>query len=191
MPPERVARRVLGLGLVPLVPLPLVDDAIRRRLLRASFAELAEARGVRLDGDALDVLVEDRSSWLRELPGKLARWPVKRLLGSAGGLLIAKQCLDGTADGALRCEMLRLALDRGLLPARADEVRTWMDLALGGRGHSALSRGALESAGALPPGAEGRAGAALDWMLQYGDGPAVLDRFRRLMDEGGALAARR
>lgn len=186
MPPESVSRRLLGLGLVPLVPLPLLDDVVRRRLLRASYQTLAEEAGVTLNGVTLDLLVEDRRSWIREVPAKIARWPIRRLLGSLGGVLLLKQCLDGSAEATLRCEMLRLALQAGLLPDRADEVRSWMDEALGSRGHSALSRSALESEGALPPGGEGVASAAVAWMMQYGDAAQVLARFRRSLDQGGA-----
>lgn len=186
MASDPVSRRALGAALTPLIPVPFVDGPVRRRLLARALRDTAEKAGRALDDATINTLVEDRSSILRGLGKKVLRWPLRRVLGQVSGVLLAKEGADHGAELALRCEMLKIALSRGLLPGRAAEVRDWMDEALGSRGHSPLGRGVMRQGGQEPPPLDERGALAdgLRWVLENGDGAAVLARFSDLAEGG-------
>lgn len=55
---------VMLAGLTPLIPVPLLDDYAERHVLRGIYRRLAQAHAVALTDEALELLVEDRSSTL-------------------------------------------------------------------------------------------------------------------------------
>ena len=176
---QAMARQVALLGLVPLVPLPFLDDYVRSRVLRAGFVALGEAGGAPIDAPAARVLSEDRSSMLRGCLYAAVVWPLRKLFRTVLVVLLLKDILDEMTLGAIRFEMGRIAVDRGLLPAAAPAVRDQMEASLERHRASPVSRLLLGLA--RPP---------VDWprglgvlvslagrLLWAGGGGAVLEQY--------------
>ncbi|MSP55185.1 MAG: hypothetical protein EXR69_06210 [Myxococcales bacterium] len=129
----RHAPLILLVGCCVLIPLPLVDGWVERRLTRALLRRVADDRNVQLGEQALHTLTEDRTAFLPGCLYAFAIWPVKKLLSTAFTLLLMKQGLDLSTRAIHRVHMLLQAIDQGLLTsedrlaADAERVRTAMD----------------------------------------------------------------
>lgn len=122
-----IARNAVGVGLAALIPLPFVDELVRRRLLRAAYLAAAQDAGVTLDRAGLDALVRDRGSVVWAVIKAIFIWPVKKLFRTIFYFLTLKDVLDWTTEAALRAEMVHMAAGSGALPGQAGPVRDAMD----------------------------------------------------------------
>lgn len=129
----RLAPFVVLVGLCVLIPLPLVDGWVERRLTRALLLRVARARAVELDHRALRTLTEDRTAFLPGCIQACLLWPIKKLFSTVLFVLLVKQGFDLGALALVRAHMLLQALDHGLLrtaetlEAEAERVRTAME----------------------------------------------------------------
>lgn len=139
MNPE-IPRYALFCGLCALIPLPWIDQVLERRARRRLYTMVAEGRGATLDEASLHVLTEDRSSMVLGCLVVAFLWPLKKLFRTFLYVLTLKDVVDGVALAAHRAKMIDLALARGLLPARASEVRGEIDAVLSRWRWSPVSR---------------------------------------------------
>lgn len=183
---ELLARSALGVGLAALIPLPFVDELVRRRLLRAAFRAAAADEGVALGPAELRVLVGERGSVLLAVLKAVLIWPIKKLFRTLIYALTVKDALDWTTEAALRAEMIHMAAGAGALPARAVEVRRWMDEILARHRTSPVSRWLLRLERPpmrWPRGADPLLG-GVGRLVEAGGGGLVLARFEaRLRDQ--------
>ncbi|MDP2314712.1 MAG: hypothetical protein Q8P41_17545 [Pseudomonadota bacterium] len=175
----RVAHYALLSGLAALVPLPILDDWLRRRGHRAMYATLAEEAGTPLGPETLDALTEDRSSLLYGCLGIVVFWPLKKLFRTVLYFLTVKDVLDGAAEATLRAAMLREALPR--LPDDARAVRDVMDATLDRAQYSPVSRWFFRG---HRPDAEWVAGVdrvdrSVAWLYKKAGGGVILAEFIR------------
>lgn len=174
----------MACGLAMLIPLPLVDEYVVRRLTRRMFAEQARERGVEVPDEALHLLTEDRSSLVSGCLVALVVWPLKKLFRTVLYFLTVKDVLDAATVAAHRATMFGIALDAGVLPAHASEVRALMDTVLARYRTSPVSRSlwlqerpAIE----LPPVAG--PGRVLRWLQKHGAGGLLVPEFRSRLPE--------
>lgn len=168
-----------------LIPIPFLDGYVEHRLNRAIFAELGAARGTPLSKDTLRLLANDRTSLLKGCLYVAVVWPLKKLFRTVLYFLTVKDVLDATARAALRAAMVEEALDAGLLPARADEVRARMDLVLERFRVSPLTRamGRYERPELdTPPGSPAVVRLVL-WLARHAGAGVVLPAFRAALAE--------
>lgn len=191
--PPALARNAVGVGLAALIPVPLLDEAVRRRLLRSSYTSAAADAGVALDEATVRLLAEDRGSFAVAVLVALFWWPIRKLFRTVLYFLTLKDVLDWTTEAALRAEMVYLAAARGLLPGAAGPVRDAMDEVLGRHRYSPVSRPLLlgERAEIAWPGGVQLTGfvGRLCWL---GGGGHLLERWIARLDalvaQGGAGA---
>lgn len=168
-------RYALLAGLCALVPLPFVDQLLRRQVLKRAYGDLAEAAGVDLPPDAHKELLRERSNLLLGCLIAVVWWPIKKLFRTVIFVLLVKDALDWVAEAAVRIRMVQEALDRGLLPAHATAVSDAMDASVRAEVGSPVWRGL-----------RGRSGPDVDWEAA----PNPLSGLQRelVSHAGGALA---
>lgn len=178
------ARLAMACGLAMLIPLPLLDEYVARRLTRQMFAEQARERGVDLPEEALHLLTEDRSSLVSGCLVALVVWPLKKLFRTVLYFLTVKDVLDGATVAAHRATMFAIALDAGVLPAHASEVRALMDTVLSRVRVSPVSRSLwLQDRPALDLDPTTGLGRALRWLQKHGGGGLLVPEFRSRLPE--------
>ncbi len=123
------SRTALFAGLAALIPIPLIDELVRRWVLSMAFEELANVRGRALPDGMAWALSRRRSNVLVGCLLAVFWWPIKKLFRTVFYFLTVKDAIDWGADAAVRLAMVRRALDRGLLPDHADAVWTALDAA--------------------------------------------------------------
>ncbi len=123
-------------GLCVLIPLPILDGWVERRLTRAMFRRLALRKHAPLDAQALRTLTEDRTKFFPGCIWAALIWPLKKIFDTVLFVLLVKDGVDRGAVALVRGQMLAQALDQGLLvkaetlAADAERVRTAMEEAL-------------------------------------------------------------
>jgi hypothetical protein len=168
-----IARDALLYGALSLLPVPLLDSLLQRILLDRLFARLCAEAGAPLDPAAAKALTGFRGSLLMGCLGFALWYPVKKLLRKLVYVLSVKDALDGVARAAAMAELVRRAAAAGLLPARAEDVRTRMDQAWAQRGRSPI-RGLI---GGTPAEAAAPGGGPVDALLRQANGDAVFAHF--------------
>jgi len=178
----RIAHYALLAGLAAFVPLPILDDWLRRRAHRAMYVALAEELGQPLDQPTLDVLCADRASLLLGCAGLVVFWPLKKLFRTVLYFLTIKDVVDGVAEATLRVAMIRAAWHR--LPKDADTVRTVMDATLGKWQFSPISRFLFR--GHRPQtdwvASADRTDRSVAWIFEKAGGGPILADFARRLD---------
>lgn len=174
-------------GLAMLIPLPWVDEYVERRVTRQLYQRVASRRGVTLGDEPLDLLVEDRSNLAVAVGLAVLKWPFKKLFKTVFYFLTLKDALDAVARAAHRATLLDEALERGLLPDRARDVRAWMDHALSRVRTSPVTRPLYRQARPpLPlPEPEDPIARAVRWLQRHGGGAVVLETFRARLGAAG------
>jgi hypothetical protein len=178
----KIAHYALLAGLASFVPIPILDDWLRRRAHRAMYVTLADELGLPLDTPTLDTLTADRASLLLGCFGLVVVWPIKKLFRTFFYFLTVKDVVDGVAEATLRVAMLSAARHR--LPQDAAAVRTVMDATLDKWQYSPISRFLFR--GHRPP-ADWVAGAdstdkSIGWIFEKAGGGPVLADFTRRLD---------
>lgn len=174
-----LSRRVLGVGLTPL--LPIGERRAHRRLLTGAMRALAEEAGQPLDDATLEQLMPVEPGRVSSAGRAVGRGALRAVLGQLGAVLTLKDSLEHSVELALRLEMLRMALDAGLLPAHAERVGALMNEVLGGQGHAPLGRALLRDGLGVSPALFSDKGAldrAIRELINLGDGALVLRRFQ-------------
>jgi|GEM_PF-1416206 len=194
---SQIAVNAVAVGLCALMPVPFLDDVLRRVLMRGLYQAIADRQAVPLDGVALRALTRAPPLRLLGCVGALVLYPLRKLSRKVLYLFAVKDALDWTAEAAVRGELVQIALRRGLLPERAVEVRAAMDTAWDHSGGSPLTRTLLRrenppldwsrSEGAMVPlvGALARRGAAARVIEAFA---AELDRVEAAPDAGADAA---
>lgn len=183
----RNAPLVVLVGFCVLIPLPLVDGWVERRLTRALFRRVALDRNVQLGEAALHTLTADRTAFLPGCLYAFAIWPVKKLFSTAFTLLLIKQGFDLATLALHRVHMLLQAIDHGLLTsedklaADAERVRTAMEATLAEVPTSPVGRFFRGKHNPALPPAQGAAVDPVSGMLHqfrhWGGGGVVAPRF--------------
>ncbi|HNH49350.1 MAG TPA: hypothetical protein PKY30_20045 [Myxococcota bacterium] len=134
------AAEVMLAGLTPLIPVPLLDDYAERQVLRGIYRRLAQAHAVALTDEALEMLVEDRSSTLLGCLALAIKWPLKKLFRTVLYFLTIKDVVDAVARNSHRVAIVKQAFAEGHLPERVQEVRAAMDAVLDRTDYSPVTR---------------------------------------------------
>ena len=180
-----VAHTCILIGLLPLLPVPLVDDLLRRHLARGLYAQLAAAHGHPTGHEALAPLSEGRGNLLLGCLIGVTWGILKKLAKTVLYLLTVKELGDWAAEAGVRAELVRRAFAAGALPARPAKVRDLMDAAWAAHGRSpllALLRG--EAKGWQAGGAEPEARLIATLTVAAG-GPAVIAAFDEALRREG------
>ncbi len=115
-------------GLTPLIPVPLLDDAVKGMIERRMAGELARAHGLELDKDTVASLIDEPSGSLLGAVAKGAlTFPLKLVFRKVFFVLEVKRAADEASRTYHRGYLLDLALGAGALapkgPRSAEEVR--------------------------------------------------------------------
>lgn len=181
-----LARNALGVGLAALIPLPFIDEFVRRKLLRDAFRASAADAGVQLEQESLHLLVRDQGSLFVAVLKALLFWPIKKLFRTIIYVLTIKDVLDWTTEAALRAEMVHMAALAGWLPYRAAELRLVMDEVLARHRFSPVSRvltGGERPDMAWPRGSNPLLG-GVGTLVQLGGGGKILAAFAERLGQG-------
>lgn len=180
------ARSAFFAGLTALIPVPFFDEYVERRVTRDLFARIAEHRGTPLDDATLRTLTEDRSSLAMGCLTLVIVWPLKKLFRTIVYVLTVKDVFDGVTRTAHRATLFEHALDRGLLPEHAEDVRVAMDDLLGKLRYSPVSRVAWrqERPDVTWSAGDGM-GRAVHWLQRHGGGGLLVSMFEERLGRGG------
>lgn len=181
-----LARNALGVGLAALIPLPFIDEFVRRKLLRDAFRASAADAGVQLEQESLHLLVRDQGSLFVSVLKALLFWPIKKLFRTIIYVLTIKDVLDWTTEAALRAEMVHMAAQAGWLPHRAAELRLVMDAVLDRHRFSPVSR--VLTGGERPdmawPGGRDPLLGGVGKLVRWGGGGKILVAFAERLGPG-------
>lgn len=185
-PSLRVAHYAVAAGLAALVPVPFLDDWLKRRAHRAMYAALAVEAGQPLDEPVLDLLTEDRSSLLLGCLGTALFWPIKKLFRTMLYFLTLKDVVDGAAEATLRAAMVRSAMAR--LPHDARAVRARMEVTLDRAQYSPVSRAFFRGERPEAPWVADADGTdrTLAWLYKKAGGGVILADFLTRLESGPA-----
>ena len=181
---SRVAAQAFAIGLTPFIPLPFIDEWVRARLLRKSFAAVAKSEGVELSATTLRTLSADRQGFIEGCFITLIWWPIRKLIRVVLYFLTIKESLDWTCEGVLRPEMIRHACRTGALPDDPERVRRVMRRVMIAHPHSPVKR--LLFFQKRPPMDLGQTTGVVRFvyrLVQLGGGAILLDAFERGMND--------
>ncbi len=137
---QALSVNAIFVGLCALVPIPFLDDLLRKLMMRGAYQAIAEHQAKTLPEPALNELTRgDRIRVLGCLVG-VVWYGIKKLSKKILYFLAVKDALDWAAEAAVRGEMVRLALARGALPDQHERVRAAMDKAWKEHGGSPVTR---------------------------------------------------
>ena len=176
----QTAHHALLCGLAMLIPLPWVDEYVERRITRALLRNVAVARATPVSEDVLHTLTEDRSNLVVGCLVAAIVWPIKKLFRTVFYFFTMKDFVDTVARAAHRATLFELALDRGLLPGRAEEVRSLMDTLLRQHRVSPVTRTLWRHDRPDLVAIEGTDPAvrAVRWLQRHGGGGVLIDEFQ-------------
>ncbi len=138
MPFRTISINALAVGLCSLIPLPFVDEWVRKHMMKGGYLAIGDQLGVTLEPTALETLARSHQSMVWGCVNGVVIWPVKKLFKTIFFVLLIKDAGDWAAEAALRGAMLRKAIGRGLLPTQPEAVREAMELAWKEKGRSPL-----------------------------------------------------
>jgi hypothetical protein len=183
---DNTAQSAIVCGLTPLIPVPILDSYAERQLLKSAYARLAQDNGISLDEETLKILTDDKSNLLSGCVWVMIKWPIKKLFRTILYFLTIKDVIDTTTRTAHRLAVFKVALDSGLIPARAKEVREAMDLALARTDHSPVTRVLVRGARPPPPTWQPKTGALYSLVAhlhQHGGGATIVENFQKNLDQ--------
>ena len=187
MPVRSVAQTCILVGLLPLLPVPMLDELLRRRLMRGVFLQIAEAHGHRLEAAALAPLVDDRGNLLLGCVVGLSWGLIKKLFKTVLYVLTVKELADWASAAAVQARMVERAFALGALPAHPAAVRTHMDAAWRSAGGSplvAVLRGRTAGWGAAQRAGDLR---LVEALASAAGAAAVLEHFDAALRGGGLV----
>lgn len=177
-PDARLAAKAFGIGLTPIIPLPILDELVRAFLLRRGIQQVAAEMGVMLPSVSIQRLARERKGCVLGCLIGVLWWPIRKFFRTVLYFLTIKECMDTMAEGAVRIEMVRRACECGALPSRTDEVRDLIFETLKSHMGSPVT-GLFQHKGA--PGhieLEGRWSVrAVYWLVDASGGVATCDAF--------------
>lgn len=179
-----IAINAVFVGLCALLPVPFLDDVLRRVLMRGAYQAVAERARAPLPPAALDALTRAPPLRWTGCLSAVIWYPIKKLSRKILYFLTVKDALDWTAEAAVRGELIRRAFARGMLPARPDDVRVAMDAAWKAHGGSPLTRTLLLSRHEEVDwrAEEGAAVAVVGGLVRRAAAALVLRRFEQELD---------
>lgn len=189
LPRASISQNALVAGLCPLVPLPILDEMLRKSVMKATYVAIGRQLGQPLDEPAAEALAD---------PGNIALvgcliaglwWPIRKLLKTFFYFLTVKECLDWAAEAAVRAEMVRVAFARGLLPDHASEVRQAMDRAWDRHGASPVVSFLLRRSVDVVPWPGTGLAPLIGLLARQGGGAAVLAHFTGILDGHAVVRA--
>lgn len=185
MTSARIPQSAVLVGFAALVPLPLVDELVRRYLLKSCFEEQAKAAGRPLDPGEGWALARQRSNLIVGCLLAVFWWPIKKFFRLILFFLIVKDVMDWAADAVIRAAMVRRALERGLLPGRTEAVWAALDGAADAHCRSPAVRALLDAGSPPPPlwtSTQGGLDPLFAWLARWGRGHAALAAFDVALD---------
>jgi len=185
MTSARIPQSAVLVGFAALVPLPLVDELVRRYLLKSCFEEQAKAAGRPLEPGEGWALARQRSNLIVGCLLAVFWWPIKKIFRYLVFFLIVKDVMDWAADAVIRTAMVRRALERGLLPGQAEAVWAVLDAAADAHCRSPAVRAVLDVRSAPPQvwtSTDGGLDPLFAWLARWGRGHAALAAFDAALD---------
>ncbi|MCB9778051.1 MAG: hypothetical protein H6742_05770 [Alphaproteobacteria bacterium] len=180
MPRQQISINAVFVGVAALIPVPILDDIVRRAMMRGLYQAIGAQRGVPLDDASLDLLTKSKGfSVLGCLLGPVW-YLVKKISKKILFFLAVKDALDWAAEAAIRGELVLVAIDQGALPGDAQRVRDAMDLAWKKAGGSPVTRAVTfrDSPEMDWKADEGGAVPLVHHLARRGAGAQVVARFR-------------
>ena len=184
MPTPTISRTAVLVGLAALIPVPFVDELVRRFLLKLCFEEQANLMGSPLPAGVAWRLSKQRASVVVGCLLAVFWWPLKKLFRTVLFFLLVKDAIDWATDAAVRSAMVRRALERGALPGDTEAVWAAIDRSTGAHVKSPVVRVVLDKPAPPAPWRPSDAGLGglLAWMAQWGRGHAALVAFDAALD---------
>lgn len=132
-------------GLTPLIPVPLLDDAVKSYVERRMMRAIGDAHGVALDEEAVDALVgEVDGSLLRSIAMGVVTFPAKLIFRKLFVVLEVKRASDEASRAYHRGHLIDRVLATGVMAPRGPRspraVRAAMDVATADSHTSPLGR---------------------------------------------------
>jgi hypothetical protein len=188
MPTPTVSRTAVLVGLAALIPVPFIDELVRRFLLKMCFEEQATLMGRPLPDGTAWKLSKQRSNILIGCLLAVFWWPIKKLFRTMLFFLLVKDAIDWATDAAVRSAMVRRALERGALPGDTEAVWKAIDDAADEHVKSPALRVVLDPKAPPAPwtATDPGIGKLLAWLAQWGRGHAALQAFDAALDDLGA-----
>jgi len=180
---DRISAAALLVGLCPLIPIPLLDGIVASAIKRRLYGDLADERGVTLAKADLKILSSEGFSLVGCL-WAIVIWPIKKLVKYVLFFLMVKECFDWATDCIHRAQMIGVALDKGALPQRADDVRAAMESAFRKYSHSPVTRTAWRQDRPPVPDLKGDYPLVKlsGWLHLHGGGGLMVPHFQQHLD---------
>ena len=193
MPFRTISINAFAVGLCSLIPLPFVDEWVRKHMMKGAYLAVSDQLNVNLEANELEILARSNDNLVLGCLHGVFLWPIKKLFKTVFFFLLIKDCADWAAEAAIRGAMVRKAIGRGVLPGKHAEVRGAMDRVWKEFGQSPFSRFLLRKPDRLVPWGQPR-----KWfhrlvarLVRHGSGAAVLEAFENelaLIESGRPLA---
>lgn len=188
MPTPTISRTAVLVGLAALIPVPLIDELIRRFLLKLCFEEQASMMGKPLGPGQAWRLSKQRANLLVGCLLAVFWWPIKKLFRTMLFFLLVKDAIDWATDAAVRSAMVRRALERGVLPGDTEAVWGHIDHCTDTHVKSPVMRVLIDKEAPPEPWKSGDdgVGGLLVWLARWGRGHDALVAFDEALDGLGA-----
>jgi hypothetical protein len=175
----RFTKACLTAGLCPLIPIPLVDEMVKRAIMKRALAECTVAEGEPMDRQTLIILTRNNRSCLLGCLLACVWWPIKKLFKTFLYFLTLKECLDWAAETQIRLSMVDLAIGHGLLVRHAEALRETMDTVVNQHTGSPVMRILrTRSVPAIDKTLSDPVHRAIDVLFRAGGGEAALEAYK-------------
>jgi len=182
MPFKTISQHAIAVGLCSLIPVPFVDELLKRTMMRGLYSSVAKQCDAALDSKELDVLTESRESLVKGCLIAGIWWPIRKLFRTALYFLTVKDSLDWAAEAAVRGAMVRLAVQRGALPGRAGAVRDQMEIAYKAHCGSPVVRFLLRRKDPSPAWGGDLLSKGVGFLARFGSGGPAIEAFESQVD---------
>lgn len=174
----------LLVGLAALIPLPFVDELVRRWLLGRLFCSVTEEHEVPLTPKQGWRLARRRYMSILGCMLTLVWWPLKKLFRTIVYVFIMKDAVDWVADALVRCALVHRSAQRGALAVGSEAVWVPLDTTVSASLQSPISRWLRGRK--TPPDPPFRPlvrpGSLAAWVLQWADAGTVVHAFEAELD---------
>ena len=182
--PASIERAAVLVGLAALVPLPFVDELLRRWLLGRLFCRITEESGAALTPQQGWRLARRQYLSVLGCVLTLVWWPLKKLFRTVVYVFILKDAVDWSADALVRCVLVHHSAQRGALPQAPEAVWVPLDKTVSSGLQSPVSRWirGRKTPPAPPAQPVVRVGSLAARLLRWAEGGSVLQAFESELD---------
>ncbi len=182
--PASIERAALLVGLAALIPLPFVDELVRRWLLGRLFCRITGETGAALTPQQGWRLARRQYLSVLGCVLTLVWWPIKKVFRTLVYVLVLKDAVDWSADALARCVLVHQSAQRGALPQAPEAVWVPLDATVSSGLQSPVSRWIRGRKAPPRPPVQPvvSAGSFAAGLLQWAEFGAVLQGFELELD---------